>query len=134
MNNIPHYLQDRRLSKIDDVRFHGDSLRYLLPYQVFINKVNNTFYTLNRNYRPLGMLRSDKPDDYYEGIYLYNDGTKPFKGAYHWKNYIKKYLELTKNMTKINKRGLIDIILELKQYSYGYKEQTLFKFTKSQSL
>ena len=119
MNNIPHYLQDRRISIIDDVRFHGASLRYLLPYQVFINKKTKTFYTLNRNYRPLGMLRSDKPDGKgFDGIYLYNDGTKPFSGAYHWKHYIKKYLELTKDMTKINKRGLIDIILELKQYSY----------------
>ena len=92
------------LARINKKRYSKDYLRKYLPYCVEINKTNNSFYMLNRDYEYIGMDTKSPPfQDYknYNRIYLYKDGTQPFDND-NYKIYISKYNKITRELSCIN--------------------------------
>jgi hypothetical protein len=80
-------------------------LRKIIPYVVEYNNDKTKYYTINRDYEYIGYdsitsLSDIEPlHELFKREYLFNDGNKPWESTTFFNDYVRKYLQLTKNMT-----------------------------------
>ena len=93
--------------------FNGQSYTYkeirkMIPYIIEINDSKTKYYTVNRDYQYIGydnigsLNYIDPLYNTFKRTYLFNDNTKPWESTELFNDYIKKYIQVTKNMIKLN--------------------------------
>ncbi len=81
-------------------------IRKMLPYVIEYSSDKTKYYTINRDYEYIGYdnvksLGDIEPlHETFKREYLFNDGNKPWDSTIFFNDYVKKYLQLTKDMSQ----------------------------------